>query len=162
MTQTTIRTYREGDLQRLCEIAVEAWREYFEMLQKRMGAELFEAAVGDWQAEKTRQVREFCRDHPDWCLVTQQSGSVVGFITYRLDTASGIGVIGNNAVAPSCQGEGLGTELYSRVLQIFRDEGLAFAKVTTGMDPFHARARRAYEKVGFRAMTPMVDYYREL
>lgn len=162
MSGAIIRPYRPADLEALCDIAVAAWRPYFEGLLEEMGQELFEAAFGDWPAEKTRQVRQFCDDTPQWCLVSEVDGVVVGFITYRLQEDRELGIIGNNAVIPEYQGRGIGTEQYRRVLEAFEESGIRFAKVTTGLDPFHAPARAGYEKAGFEPFVEMVDYYREV
>jgi RimJ/RimL family protein N-acetyltransferase len=162
MSEADIRPYQPADLQRICDIAAEAWRPYFEGLLEQMGEALFDAAFGDWRAEKTRQVRQSCRDYPQWCLVSEMDGEVVGFCTYRLEKDRGLGIIGNNAVAPQHQGGGIGTRQYHRVLEAFEQAGIRFAKVTTGLDPFHAPARKGYQKAGFERFVEMVDYYREI
>jgi GNAT superfamily N-acetyltransferase len=86
----------------------------------------------------------------------------VGFITYNLFERKKLGVIGNNAIHPNYQGKGLGTKQYQRVLEIFRENGMLYAGVTTGSDESHAPARAGYEKVGFRPMIHIVQYYRKL
>ena len=163
MSNAHIRPFRPEDLPRLCEIAVRAWEPYFDACRALMGDELFDAAMGpDWRAEKSRQIEDFCQKQPHWCLATELDGEVVGFITYHLNHDRELGVIGNNAVDPGYQSRGFGTELYRRVLEIFRGEGMRFAKVHTNLDEAHAPARAAYEKVGFVQMVPMVEYYRSL
>ncbi|MBM3135725.1 MAG: hypothetical protein FJZ89_10695 [Chloroflexi bacterium] len=52
--------------------------------------------------------------------------------------------------------------MYQHVLQHFRDEGLRYAHVDTGLDPAHIPARRAYEGVGFDRQVPMVEYWQDL
>ena len=83
-------------------------------------------------------------------------------ISYRLDQRRRIGHIGNNGVDPSHQGQGIGTWMYERVLEIFREAGMRFAEVSSGLDGAAARARRADEKVGFEPLTSSVRYFREL
>jgi len=48
------------------------------------------------------------------------------------------------------------------VFERFRQEGMRYAKVTTGLDEAHARARRAYERAGFNVRQEDVTYYKEL
>jgi len=48
------------------------------------------------------------------------------------------------------------------VLNLFRQEGLKYAMVGTGMDEGHAPARRAYEKAGFDIPRTDVTYYKYL
>jgi len=158
-----IRLFRPEDLPRLCEIAVRAWEPVFADYCARMGDEMFEAVFGpDWRAEKSRQIEDFCQKQPQCCLVSELDGQVVGFITYYLKRDRQIGEIGNNAIDPDCQGQGLGTEQYRAVLEACRLEGMRFVAVTTGLDPAHAPARAAYEKAGFKQMVPMVEYYQRL
>ena len=94
--------------------------------------------------------------------MAELEGRVVGFITYTLSRETAFAEIGNNAVDPECQGLGIGTDMYRYVLDVFREEGLKFAKVNTGLDRAHAPARAAYEKAGFTQFIPMVCYYQEL
>jgi len=82
-----------------------------------------------------------------------------GLHYFHLGQKRRIGEIGNNAVKPECQGMGIGTFQYRKVLEIFRKEDMRFAAVTTGLDEAHAPARAAYEKVGFRKAIAMVTYY---
>lgn len=82
-----------------------------------------------------------------------------GLHYFHLGQKRRIGEIGNNAVKPECQGMGIGTFQYRKVLEIFRKEDMRFAAVTTGLDEAHAPARAAYEKVGFRKAITMVTYY---
>lgn len=163
MSEARIRPFQPEDLPRLCEIAVRAWEPVFGDWRALMGDEMFDAAFGpDWREDKSGQIRDFCHHSPECCLVTELDGEVVAFITYYLNREKRIAEIGNNAVDPGHQGRGLGTAQYRRVLEEFRRAGMRFAKVHTGLDPAHAPARTAYEKVGFVQMIPMVDYYQEL
>jgi ribosomal protein S18 acetylase RimI-like enzyme len=94
--------------------------------------------------------------------VAEKDGRVVGFITFYQSHRAGIGEIGNNAVHPDFQGRGIGPRLYRHVFRELRRAGVRFVEVGTGGDTFHARARKAYEKVGFAMPYPGVTYYREL
>ena len=163
MPDKVLRPFEPEDLPRLCEIAIAAWKPIYEHWEAQMSPEMFAAAVGpDWRAEKAGQIEQFCTDYPHWCLVTEIDGIIVGFITWVIKRDRSLGEIGNNAVDPECQGRGVGSGQYRRVLEIFRDEGMCFAKVQTGLDEPHAPARAAYENVGFRQFIPSVAYFREV
>ena len=73
-----------------------------------------------------------------------------------------IGEIGNNAVDPQCELKGIGQQMYRAVFEHFRRHGLLYAKVQTGLDEAHARARRAYDRAGFDIRHEDVTYYRKL
>lgn len=157
-----IRRFRATDAERIEDIAAAAWApiyEHFHALQEQALGEVARPSSID---DKRRQVRESAATHPEWVLVSELDGAVVGFVTYTLDRERRIGTIGNNAVDPGHAGHGIGAAQYKRVLQEFRDQGMAFATVVTGLDDAHAAARRAYEKAGFVQVLRQVEYMRKL
>ncbi|MBN2449945.1 MAG: GNAT family N-acetyltransferase [Lentisphaeria bacterium] len=157
-----IREYRPEDLTRIMDIANRAWQGIYDMFLAAYGAELFAVLVPDRDRAKGEQIQSHCNSHPHWVYICEEAGRIVGFVTFRLDGERRIGEIGNNAVDPDCGLKGKGQEMYRAVLQRFRDEGMRFAKVHTGMDPAHGPARRAYEWAGFDIRHEDVDYYMKL
>ena len=137
-----------SELERVGEIARQAWQRIHESYRKIIGAEMHREICANWEVDKENQVRHHWHNHPDWFRVVEstETGRVVGFITFRIDCAKSMGTIGNNAVAPEAQGQGIGTMMYNYVLAFFRENGLKYAAVQTGLDEGHAPARRAYEK----------------
>ena len=157
-----IRDGDASDADVVAEIAVEAWQPIYAHSRETLGAELFAHLHTDWEAEKARQVRQACEDDTRGSVLIATVGDVVvGFVSYYLHAAP-LGVIGNNAVRPEYQGRSIATQLYEATLDRMRAAGMRYARVTTGGDPSHAPARRAYEKVGFGAELPSVTYHREL
>jgi GNAT superfamily N-acetyltransferase len=67
-----------------------------------------------------------------------------------------MGEIGLNAVDPAHVGHGVGTAMYDFALARMKEAGMRVATVSTGGDPSHMPARRAYEKAGFTASIPSV------
>jgi GNAT superfamily N-acetyltransferase len=157
-----VRPMRPDEAQRIEDIAAAAWApiyaNFHALQEKAVGCVVRRSSLDD----KRRQVREFATNYAKWVLVTELGGEVVGFVTYTLDRERRIGTIGNNAVAPGHAGRGIGSAQYERVLQVFRDEGMEYAVVVTGLDEAHAPARRAYEKAGFVQVLPHVEYMRRL
>ena len=125
---------------------------------------MHDVLCANWAEEKENAVRDHWKRTPEWFRVVEdtETGHVVAFVTFRMQKDKGLGLIGNNAVAPEAQGKGIGTLMYSYVLGLFRAEGLRFATVGTGLDEGHAPARRAYEKAGFDIQQPTVTYYQYL
>jgi len=161
--ELTIRDLKPGDADAIAAIAVAAWEPIYAQFRAIMGDDLFAASCPGWQEEKARQVRRACEpDSSAWVCVAERGGEVVGFVTFYVREASGIGEIGNNAVRPDCQGQGIATALYRHVLDRMRALGMRFAKVQTGLDPSHAPARAAYRKAGFDIELPAVTYFRRL
>ena len=161
--EIVIRDLRPDDVEAAVDIALAAWVPVFDSFRRMMGEEVFAIVHPDWRAEKARQVRDGCDPkHGGMHFVAELGGEVVGFITSYPRRRTGIGEIGNNAVHPDCQRRGIATRLYRHVLQRLREAGMRVARVTTGGDPSHAPARRAYEKAGFSSPRPDVTYYCKL
>jgi ribosomal protein S18 acetylase RimI-like enzyme len=162
MSEPVIRAARAEDIERIREIAKLAWAPIYEYFREEMGEDLWRREYsGDPLEKKADSVERHFRERPDEAFVTDIDGEVVGFCTLMLQD-NGIGVVGNNAVAPEAQGKGVGSAQYQECLRRMREAGMDYATVHTGLDPMHAPARRAYEKVGFEAVRPHVEYYMEL
>jgi len=144
------------------DIGNRAWRGIYRMFRKTYGDELFEILVPDEATVKGEQIRSHCARHPEWVYVCEEEERVVGFTTFRLDRERQIGEIGNNAVDPECGLKGIGQQMYRAVLQHFREQGMRYARVHTGLDEAHAPARRAYERAGFDIRHEDVDYFMKL
>lgn len=156
------RPVREAEVDRICAIAVAAWRPIFANYRRMLGDELFDTLYSNWPQLKAEQVRRAAAQRPEWVYVTELAGEIIGFTTFFLDPDTTVGTIGNNAVDPDCQAKGIGTFQHRQVLALFRRHGMRFAKVTTGLDASHAPARRSYEKAGFDRSVPEVTYYQDL
>ncbi|MDE2998173.1 MAG: GNAT family N-acetyltransferase [Gemmatimonadota bacterium] len=152
------------DMERVGEIARQAWQRIHASAAEIMGEEMHAVLCANWEDEKTEAVRRHLEAHPEWfrVVVAAETERVVAFLTFSIDRKKSLGRITNNAVAPEAQGKGLGTAMYRYALDCFRSEGLRFACVGTGLDEGHAPARRAYEKAGFNIAQPQVTYYRYL
>mgnify|MGYP001443091880 CR=1 FL=1 len=159
-----IRPAREADVEQACEIAKQAWQRIHDSFRQIMGADMHDGLCANWEARKADQVRAHWRQFPEqfYVVESEASGRVVAFLTFRMDLQKSLGTIGNNAVASEGQGQGIGTAMYQFLLDRFRESGLRFATVSTGLDEGHAPARRAYEKAGFDIRQENVTYYQTL
>lgn len=160
MSELTIRQGRPDDRENVLEILIDGFRgiTMHHWMEERFG----QIGGQPWEGWKRAEVGGFLDAHPDWLVVAERDGRMVGFATYSLDRARGVGEIRNNAVMPAHQGQGIGSALYRRLLEIFRAEGMRFAWLETGLEPEYAKARRAYEKVGFQPFHEAVYYVQEL
>ncbi|MEO2002748.1 MAG: GNAT family N-acetyltransferase [Candidatus Poribacteria bacterium] len=157
-----IRDGGPADADFVAGIAVEAWRPIYEHARETLGPELFTYLHTDWEAEKARQVRRACEaDTAGEVLVATLDGVIIAFVSFS-QRAPEVGEIGNNAVRPDYQSRGIATRLYEAALDKLRAAGMLYVSVSTGGDPAHAPARRAYEKVGFGQALPSVTYHRRL
>lgn len=158
----SIREIAPEEVATAVEIALAAWAPLHIWKREMMGDEMYECFNPDWRAEKAQQVRAACAPGAAMALVAEVDGRIAGFVTCHVSEGGGWAEIGNNAVHPGFQGRGIGTAMYDEVFRRLRERGIRFVKVSTGGDPFHARARRAYEKAGFKVALPNVTYYRKL
>lgn len=115
-----------------------------------------------WEQRKTGQNCRLYAEHPDWVWVLEEHEGVFGFVTFYLFPKQGYGHIDNNGIHPDHTGKGWGKFMYKHVLQHFRNQGLRYAHVDTGLDPAHIPARRAYKAVGFDRQVPLVEYWQDL
>jgi ribosomal protein S18 acetylase RimI-like enzyme len=160
--EAAIRRAMMSDRDVVGEIAVEAWRPIYAHYRELLGDDLFVDLHSDWEESKRRQVQQACQhDTPGVALVATLDGVVVGFVSFYLHAAP-VGIVGNNAVHPRYQRRGIAGQLYEAALAELRAAGMRYARVTTGTDPAHAPARRAYEKAGFSAGPGSVTYYQNL
>ncbi len=110
-----IRAATGDDLDRIGEIIRQAWEPIFGLHEEKWGEELFEVLYANWPENIKASVGRHLAEHPDWAFVvaSRETGEVVAFITYLLDTKKGIGIVGLNAVAAGLQGQGIGTKMYT-------------------------------------------------
>ena len=159
-----IREVQPGDENRLVEIALAAWVPIYELRRKVLGEELFDLMHADWPKRKEQQILSVCRpDEPGMVLAAYESETIAGFVSYYPDSPKpGMAEIGNNAVHPDFQRQGIAKMMYREVFQRLRTMGIKYVKVRTGGDPSHMPARKAYEGVDFNIELPVVEYFRRI
>jgi ribosomal protein S18 acetylase RimI-like enzyme len=161
-----LRHASEEDLPAVDSLTVVCYRPIWESYVAMLGEECYAAVRHDpeltWEERKIRQNRELFAEHPEWLWVLADRDGVFGFVSFWLVPEKNYGHIDNNGVSPERAGHGWATFMYRHVLQHFRDVGLRFAHVDTGLDDAHIPARRAYEAVGFDRAVPTVEYWRDL
>ena len=152
-----LRPAKEDDLDRLQEIRQAAFAPIFESFRSILGKEISRVTQARDDEEQAAFLRSLAQPESGWELyVAELPRGIVGFVSIRLDRAARVGEIGLNAVEPSSAGHGIGTTMYEFAKGRMSDVGIEVATVSTGGDPSHAPARRAYEKVGFSVGIPSV------
>ena len=161
-----LRAAVEADLPEVDTLTADGYRAIYESYVAMLGEECHAAVRHDpelaWDQRKIRQNRDLFARHPDRLWVLDDEGDVFGFVSFWLVPEKEYGHIDNNAIRSDRAGRGWATFMYRHVLQHFRDVGLRFAHVDTGLDPAHDAARRAYEAVGFDRRVPTVEYWQDL
>jgi ribosomal protein S18 acetylase RimI-like enzyme len=161
-----LRVARDEDLVAVDRLTIDAYRPIQESYVAMVGEDTYDAVRHEpemtWEQRKCAQNRRLFDAHPDQVWVLERSGDVFGYVTFWLFPEQHYGHIDNNAVRAEEAGRGWATFMYRHVLEHFRELGLRFAHVDTGLDEAHAPARRAYEAVGFDRQVPTVEYWQDL
>lgn len=158
-----IRPYAPADLPALQAVRAAAFAPVFASFRNIVGTEI--AALGLVTAEQEQADLLDSIAKPDSghsIAVAESGGVIVGFVSWKVGIAPGIGEITLNGVHPDHGGKGIGTALSEHALAALRLAGMKLATVGTGGDPSHAPARRAYEKAGFSVHIPSIYMYRKL
>jgi ribosomal protein S18 acetylase RimI-like enzyme len=162
----TLRQARTEDMPQIDAITILCYTAIQESYVSMLGEECYQAVRHapelTWEQRKTGQVHGLLQEHPEWVWVLEQDEHILGFVTFYLFETQNYGHIDNNGVHPDYAGQGWGKFMYQHVLNHFRQQGLRFAHVDTGLDPAHTPARRAYEAVGFDRQVPIVEYWQDL
>ena len=158
--EITVRPYRDEDRERLKEITIAAFS-LGASIDRRI-EERFGVLNGvDWAARKRQAIDADCDAHPYGTLVAEAAdGTVVGYITTRLNHDSRLGWIPNLAIEPACQGTGVGRRLLRAALDYLRDAGMTHAKIETLAS--NERGQALYPSAGFVEVARQIHYVCEL
>lgn len=160
MNTVKIIPAEEKHLPEVAEIAIAAWTPIREEFRRILGDDIYLSQFTDWQQKKVASVSKQLLSGNGY--VSIDNGKVLGFISYCIYKETKTGEILANAVSADARGMGIGSMMYDFVQKKMRDHGAEFATVHTGLDDAHAPARRAYERAGFSASLPSVQYYKKL
>ena len=158
-----MRQYQERDLECIVALANKAWRDIRKMSRQALGDKISDVLNPQGDAvSKGEQVRAMALKSPENFMVCEDAGQVVGFICFWMDKQTGVGEIGNNAADAGSGLKGIGQMMYRAVLSHFKANGIKVACVSTGLDPAHERARKAYVRAGFNRSLSSIRYYMDL
>jgi len=150
-----IRTFVQSDLPRLQEITADTFGPV--SIDGGIERQLGNLGRSDWRARKIAAIADDCRAQSDGVFViAAKDGNVVGYVTTRLDHASGIGWIANLAVDPHHQRHGLGRRLLEHAIEFFRRSGMVAAKIET-LEQNQA-GQALYPSIGFVEVARQIHY----
>jgi ribosomal protein S18 acetylase RimI-like enzyme len=151
----SIRPYQPTDLPRLQQITAQTFGPV--SIDRNMQQRLGPFGQGDWSTRKLGAIADDCQAQPDGVFVAQDAaGNVVGYVTTRLNPASGVGWIPNLAVDPAHQKHGLGRALLEYTIAFFRRSGMQVAKIETlEQNPV---GQKLYPALGFVEVARQIHY----
>lgn len=151
------RQAKKSDLPILDEIRQKAFAPVFASFRNILGDRIYSLAQEPEETRQSEFLSSMFLPETVWQVyAAEASGEVVGFVSIQLNDDTKVGEIGLNAVHPDHGGNGIGTKMYEFAVNKMRSSGMLVATVSTGGDPSHAPARRAYEKSGFNVQIPSV------
>lgn len=163
MSEYEFRLARPEDEPRLQAVRRAAFAPIFESFRALLGDEIYDLAQRRSDEAQEGLLSSLLTPDPSKSLyVALFAGEIVGFVAVLLDHETLLGEVGLNAVDPPHAGRGIGASMYEFALGLMKQAGMKVATVSTGGDPSHAPARRAYEKAGFYAVIPSVWMCRKL
>ena len=157
MTDLHIRFANEEDLEAIYRLN-QTWKEM--SLAYIMEQKFGQIGPRPAAVQKAEWLHRTLSKKLDRVIVAELEGQVVGYASFSLDRERKVGTVEDNAVDPDYRGRGIGTALQTRIKEIFKQEGMEYAMVTT-MEHDHP-ARRVYEKVGFEEIARSIHYVMRL
>ena len=158
-----MRSSRVSDLPHLEEIRQVTFSPVFESFQSILGEEIYNLAQAREDNAQGELLASLLKADSGWeVYVAELTRKIVGFVSIELDPDTKVGEIGLNAVHPDYANKGIGTAMYEFAASRMKQAGMCVATVSTGGDPSHAPARKAYRKAGFVVRIPSVWLYRKL
>lgn len=147
-----IRQAIEADRETIIELCVLAYAD----VRARQTGEILDCIWEEWQANlpQSLDIKQV--------VIAEIDGEAVGFASYKLDTATRIGTVDDNAVLLQHRSRGVGRRMLTRVLEIMEAAGMEFAQVSTGLEEPYAPARRMYERQGFEPLHRSIHYVKKL
>ena len=153
----------ESDVPDIRRISKEQWAKIFDAFEEQIGHELYDACFHGALEKKEKAIGDYVLKTGN-CFVARIDGKIVGFATYDIETVNDhpVGILEHNAVDDAYKGRGIAKKLYDEVFELMKSIGCRAVRVLTGLDEIHSPARRAYEKAGFEASLPSIQYFKKL
>ena len=121
----------------------------------------FDGQLGgkSWDIYKNQQMDNLFKQALDTIIVCEKSGVVTGYATVIFHREKGIAEIGNNAVHPDFQRQGIGKFMQSEILRRMKAEGFTQFQVSTLT--CDTAAQKLYEKLGYEAVAGSIIYLKD-
>jgi ribosomal protein S18 acetylase RimI-like enzyme len=155
-----IRPLEVDDHPATTDLLTDTFRAFFEgYARPHLGEQVFQHQHGHWEQDyrdelPTLHAPEAGRHA---AVATLAEGTIVGLISWRVDTKARHGEIYLLAVSPLHQRQHIGERLCQHAIAHMRADKVELVQISTGGDPFHTPARALYERLGF-TLVPVAVY----
>ena len=127
----------------------------------RMSEEFFGEKLGGkpWHVYKNREIKNTFDSALHHVIVCEKNKTVVGYATaiYNYDTM--VAEIGNNAVHPDYQGQGIGKAMQQEIARRMQEDG--FKRFTVQTLTCDIAAQKIYEKIGYEKIAANIVYLKK-
>ncbi len=112
-----------------------------------------------WHVYKNREIKNQFSTNLNLTIVCEKDGIVVGYATIIYDEEKKIAKIGNNAVHPDYQGQGIGKAMQREIARRMAEDGYTrFSVQTLTCD---IAAQKIYEKLGYERIASNIFYLKK-
>jgi predicted N-acetyltransferase YhbS len=112
-----------------------------------------------WHVYKNREIQNQFSTNLNLTIICEKDGIVVGYATIIYDKEKKIAKIGNNAVHPDYQGQGIGKAMQREIARRMAEDGYTrFAVQTLTCD---IAAQKIYEKLGYERIASNIFYLKK-
>ena len=114
----------------------------------------------DWRSRKVRHIDDDVAANAEGTFVAEEAGTVIGYVTTRIDHDSKIGSIPNLGVLPAYRGAGIGRQLIETAINYAKASGMAYLRIETlEQNPI---GQYIYPSCGFEEVARQIHYIRPL
>lgn len=114
----------------------------------------------DWRSRKVRHIDDDIAANAEGIFVAEDAGTVVGYITTRIDHASLIGSIPNLGVLPVHRGAGIGRKLIETATAYAKAKGMSYLRIETlDQNPI---GQYLYPSCGFEEIARQIHFIKPL
>jgi aminopeptidase YwaD len=127
----------------------------------RMNEDFFGEELGNkpWHVYKNSGIKSHFDKYLNLTIVCEKAGTVVGYATFLYHEDTQIAEIGNNAVHPDYQGQGIGKAMQREVNRRMNEDG--FTRFTVQTLTCDIAAQKIYEKLGYKKIASDIIYLKK-
>ena len=127
----------------------------------RMSEDFFGEELGGkpWHVYKNSSIKEYFDNHLNLIIVCEKNGIVVGYATLLYHENTKIAEIGNNAVHPDYQGQGIGKAMQREIARRMKEDG--FSRFTVQTLTCDIAAQKIYEKLDYERIASNIIYLKK-
>jgi ribosomal protein S18 acetylase RimI-like enzyme len=127
----------------------------------RMSEDFFDVELGGepWHVHKNRGIEAQFESYLNLTVVCEKDGIVVGYATALYHTDTMIAEIGNNAVLPDYQGQGIGKAMQREIARRMKEDG--FSRFTVQTLTCDIAAQKIYEKLDYEKIAGNIIYLKK-